>query len=370
MHVPDGIIPLWLQIILFVASGLAIAASIRVVNKRFDDRLVPYMGVLAAVIFAAQLVNFPVPPFSSGHLVGSTLLAVMVGPWVAALIMALVLFVQALYGDGGILTFGLNYFNMGVFSVFLGYGLGLLLYRSTSKLMDRRKAVLLSAGVASFIVTLSAAFVLGIQLLSVVGFGQAALFAITSVHVFIGIGEALLTTIILLYFVKAQPGLVSFIREEGSQESTFGPSRTTTDEDADVTSSPEHERPLRPLVFTAVVTIALVSFVILAGLASGNPDGFEWALFEFAGVPEPDVGFPGLWLTIGEGPVVDVVTGSIGILAVLGLGILVFRRATQESHHEGHQTGKFLLPFAEGKKPPAPFSPAGMMVAAIALAVV
>jgi cobalt/nickel transport system permease protein len=370
LHVPDGIIPLWLQIILFIASGLAIAISIRFVNKRFDDRLVPYMGVLAAVIFAAQLVNFPIPPFSSGHLVGSTLLAVMVGPWVAVLIMALVLFVQALYGDGGILTFGLNFFNMGVFSVFLGYGLSLLLYRTISRLIGKRTAILMSAGVASFIVTVSAAFILGIQLLTVVGFGQAALVAITSVHIFIGIGEALLTTIILLYFVKAKPGLVSFIREDNARESAFVQSPASTDEDVDAPSSSGHEKPLRPLVATAIVTIALVSLAILTGLASGNPDGFEWALFEFAGVPEPVGDFPGLWLTIGEGPVVDAVTGSIGILAVLGLGILVFRRASQESHHEGHQTGKFLLPFAEGKRSPAPFSPAGMMVAAIALAVV
>ncbi|UCH04998.1 MAG: energy-coupling factor ABC transporter permease [Candidatus Thorarchaeota archaeon] len=370
MHVPDGIVPLWLQIILFVASGLAIAASIRIVNRRFDDRLVPYMGVLAAVIFAAQLVNFPIPPFSSGHLVGSTLLAVMVGPWVATLIMALVLFVQALYGDGGILTLGLNFFNMGVFSVFLGYGLGLLLYRGASRLMGKKKAVLLSAGVASFIVTVSAAFVLGIQLLTVVGFGQTALVAITSVHVLIGIGEALLTTLILLYFVKANPSLVSLIREDDSRESAYGQSQTSADEDVDAPSYPEHEKPLRPLVATAIVTIALVSLVILTGLASGNPDGFEWALFVFAGVPEAEGGFPGLWLTIGEGPVVDIVTGSIGILAVLGLGILVFRRASQESHNASPQTGKFLLPFAEGKRSPAPFSPAGMIIAAIVLAVI
>ncbi len=370
MHVPDGIIPLWLQIILFVASGVVIAASIRFVNKRFDDRLVPYMGVLSAVIFAAQIVNFPIPPFSSGHLVGSTLLAVMVGPWVAALIMALVLFVQALYGDGGILTFGLNFFNMGVFSVFLGYGLSLVLYRLTSKVMGQRKAVLLSAGVASFTVTVCAALILGTQLLTVVGFGQAALVAITSVHVFIGIGEAILTTLILLYFVKAKPNLVSFIREDDALESALGVSPSSTDEDSDAPSSPGHEKPLRPLVATAVVTIALVSLAIITGFASGNPDGFEWALFDFAGVPEPDGGFPGLWLTVGEGPLVDVLTGSIGILAALGLGFLVFRRVSQESHDESHPTGRFLLPFAEGRRSPAPFSPAGMMVATIALVVV
>ncbi|MHA2303580.1 MAG: energy-coupling factor ABC transporter permease [Candidatus Thorarchaeota archaeon] len=199
MHVPDGIVPLWLQLILLVVSGIAIALSLRVVNRKFDDRLVPYMGVLAAVIFAAQLINFPVPPFSSGHLVGSTLLAVMVGPWVAAIIMALVLFVQALYGDGGIITFGLNFFNMGVFAIFLGYGLALMFFRGASRVSSRKVATLFSAATASFIVTVSAAFMLGLQLLTVPGFGTEALIALTSVHVIIGIGEAILTTVILRY---------------------------------------------------------------------------------------------------------------------------------------------------------------------------
>ncbi|MHA2118208.1 MAG: energy-coupling factor ABC transporter permease [Candidatus Thorarchaeota archaeon] len=356
MHVPDGIVPLWLQLLLLAVSGTAIALSLRVVNRRFDDRLVPYMGVLAAVIFAAQLINFPIPPFSSGHLVGSTLLAVMVGPWVASLIMALVLFVQALYGDGGILTFGLNFFNMGVFAVFLGYGLALMLFRGASRVSGKSVATLFSAAAASFIVTVGAAFLLGLQLLTVPGFGTEALLAITSVHIVIGVGEAILTTMILLYFVKAKPNLVSFLRK-------------TEDSDKDE-ESVRKEIPLRPLVASAVIIIALVGLAIFSGFASGNPDGFEWAFFEFAGIEDPEVGFPGIWSQFGEGPVIDMVTGSIGIVAILGLGIILFRRASHNSHHHGPETGKFLLPFAEGKRSPAPFSPAGILVSAFALAVI
>ena len=177
MHVPDGIVPLWLQILLLVVSATMMIISYRKIKARFDERLVPFMGVLAAVIFAAQLVNFPVPPFSSGHLVGSTLLAMMVGPYVALMIMALVLFVEALYGDGGILTYGLNFFNMGVFSVFLGYGLALVIFKGLKRIINKERATLVSAGVASFLTTISAAFVLGLQLLTVAGFGFAALAA-------------------------------------------------------------------------------------------------------------------------------------------------------------------------------------------------
>ncbi|MFW9967214.1 MAG: energy-coupling factor ABC transporter permease [Candidatus Thorarchaeota archaeon] len=363
MHVPDGIVPLWLQLLLLAVSGTAIVLSLRLVSKKFDDRLVPYMGVLAAVIFAAQLINFPVPPFSSGHLVGSTLLAVMVGPWVASLIMALVLFVQALYGDGGILTFGLNFFNMGVFAVFLGYGLSLMFFRGASRISNKKMATLFSAAAASFIVTVSAAFVLGLQLLTVPGFGPEALTAITSIHVIIGVGEALLTTVILLYFVKAKPDLVSFLRTSKTDEMPPAEERAKDDEPVG------KEISLRPLIASVIITIALVGLAIFSGFASENPDGFEWAFFEFAGITEPDAGFPGIWFQFGEGPVIDMVTGSIGIIAALGLGFILFRRASHKSHHHGPETGKFLLPFAEGKRSAAPFSPAGILVSAFAMAI-
>ncbi|MFW9846442.1 MAG: energy-coupling factor ABC transporter permease, partial [Candidatus Thorarchaeota archaeon] len=357
MHVPDGIVPLWLQILLLAVSMVTIAVSLRVVSNRFEDRIVPYMGVLAAVIFAAQLINFPVPPFSSGHLVGSTLLAVMVGPWAAALIMALVLFVQALYGDGGIITFGLNFFNMGVFSVFLGYGLALMFFRATSRVSNKKTSTLISTAISAFITTVSAAFVLGLELLTVPGFGTPALLAITSVHIFIGFGEAILTSVILLYFVKAKPELISFFRE----------GEVTQDSDP-MASEARKEIPLRPLLATIAITMILAALAIFSGFASSNPDGFEWALFDFAGVLEPENAFAGIWSRFGEGPVIDVVTGSIGIVLVLSLGLLLFRRKSHDSHHHGPETGKFLLPFAEGKTSPAPFSPAGILVAAIALA--
>ncbi|MHA2139961.1 MAG: energy-coupling factor ABC transporter permease [Candidatus Thorarchaeota archaeon] len=357
MHVPDGIVPFWLQLLLLAISGTAIALSLRIVNRRFDDRLVPYMGVLAAVIFAAQLINFPVPPFSSGHLVGSTLLAVMVGPWVASLIMALVLFVQALYGDGGILTFGLNFFNMGVFAVFLGYGLALLFFRAASRVSSRKVATLFSAATASFIVTVSAAFLLGLQLLTVPGFGTEALFAISSIHVIIGVGEAILTSVILLYFVKAKPNLVSFLRKSRTEEVT------TTEEPL------KKELTTRPLITSAIIAVALVGLALFSGFASENPDGFEWAFFEFAGIADPQFGFSGIWSQFGEGPIIDMVAGSIGIIAAMGLGVILFRRASHVSHHREPETGKFLLPFAEGKRSPAPFSPAGILVSAIALAI-
>ena len=217
MHVPDGYLPIWLLLTMYAISGAVAFYSIRRINRKFDDRLVPYMGVLAAVIFAAQLVNFQVPP-SSGHLVGSTLLAVMVGPFAGTLIMALVLFVQALYADGGLLTYGLNLFNMGVFSCFLGWSLAFIMFRGFRKFTEEKKAVLVGTAFAAFVTTVLAAFVLGLELLTVPGFNVLAVAAITWIHVFIGIGEAILTFVILLYFVRAKPSLVSFLKDSEVKE--------------------------------------------------------------------------------------------------------------------------------------------------------
>ncbi|TET08884.1 MAG: hypothetical protein E3J86_09735 [Candidatus Thorarchaeota archaeon] len=361
MHVPDGIVPLWLQILLLVVSATMMIISYRKVNARFDDHLVPFMGVLAAVIFAAQLVNFPVPPFSSGHLVGSTLLAVMVGPYVAMMIMALVLFVQALYGDGGILTYGLNFFNMGVFSVLLGYGLALVFFKGLQRIINKERATLVSAGVASFLVTVSSAFILGLQLLTVAGFGLAALAAITGVHVIIGIGEAILTSVILIYFVKANPQLIQFLRNDEP---------ILEEEDSLEDESPKETKKLinRQIIPVIAASIILVITVILAGLASDNPDGFEWALFTFAGITEPGSGFEGVWSFLAEGPFTDVIAGSIGIIVAVSLGFLIFRRTSKEPHDHKH-TDKFLLPFDEGQQTRGLFSSTGMIVTAVALAI-
>ncbi|MDH4212925.1 MAG: energy-coupling factor ABC transporter permease [Candidatus Thorarchaeota archaeon] len=357
MHVPDGIIPLWLQVLLLVVSGTVMVISYRKIRARFDDRFIPFIGVLAAVIFAAQLVNFPVPPFSSGHLVGSTLLAVMVGPWAGMLIIGLVLFVQVLYGDGGILTYGLNLFNMGAFSVFLGYGIALLLFKFLRGKTTSDRAVFFSAGFAAFIVTTSAAFVLGLELLTVPGFGIEALAAITGVHIIIGLGEAILTSIILLYFVKANPHLISFLKDDSEE----------VEEQEDNKLQPGY--PIKKVASVLAFSIIVITSVILIGLASQSPDGFEWALFVYAGIPEPENGFQGLWSFLGENQFVNAFTGSVGIIAVLGLAYLIFRKSTHYGHDHEH-TDKFLIPFDEGKQKRRLFSSTGLLLSSIAVAVV
>ena len=364
MHVPDGIIPLWLQLIMYIISGSMMVISYRKIKAKFDDRLVPFIGVLAAVIFAAQLVNFPIPPFSSGHLVGATLLAVMVNPWAGMLIISLVLFVQALYGDGGILTYGLNLFNMGVFSVFLGYGLAVLLFRFTKRFISKERALLISTGVAAFIVTVSAAFVLGLELFTVPGFGIEALTAITIVHAIIGVGEAILTSVIFLYFVKANPQLIALLNEEPKVKQ-----EKRIDEDQVIEAEVSPRFPLKHVVAILAFTVVVISSVIIIGVASQNPDGFEWALFQFAGVPEPEHGFAGIWAFLGENQFISTFTGMVGIIAVLSLAFLLFRKSSSKPHDHKH-TDKFLLPFDEGRQNRKMFSSTGLFLSSIFVAVI
>ncbi|MFW9920822.1 MAG: energy-coupling factor ABC transporter permease [Candidatus Thorarchaeota archaeon] len=231
MHVPDGVLPFWMYVLFLVISIPILGYAVQRVNKRFNERLTPYMGVLAAVIFAAQLVNFPVPP-ASGHLVGTTLLAVMLGPWAAMVIMALVLFVQALYADGGLLAFGLNFFNMGILGAVLGWSISLLLFKGLKRIRNEKTAVLIATPIAAFAVIIASAFVLGMELLTIPGLSFDFVIIITGIHGIIAVGEAILTFVILLYFVRAKPSLVSFLKDSDTGKALKRETKTVLVEEA------------------------------------------------------------------------------------------------------------------------------------------
>src|SRR4030065_2238795 len=136
MHIPDGFISTPVA-----AAGIAVAAgsiayAVKATNKKMGEKQMPLMGVLAAFIFAAQMLNFPVVGGTSGHLIGAALAAILLGPWAGALVMTCVLIVQSLiFQDGGLLALGANIFNMGIVPCFVGY----YLYRGIAPLFRKRK---------------------------------------------------------------------------------------------------------------------------------------------------------------------------------------------------------------------------------------
>src|SRR6188474_3899827 len=127
LHIPDGFLSLVVSVICWVITALTLSVAISRTNKSLGEKQVPLMGIMAAFIFAAQMINFPVAGGTSGHLLGGALAAIVLGPWAAMLVMTAVVAVQGLlFQDGGLLVMGANILNMGLLTAAVGYGL----YRS------------------------------------------------------------------------------------------------------------------------------------------------------------------------------------------------------------------------------------------------
>ena len=128
MHIPDGFINAPVSLVGGVVAAGLIAVSVKKAADSLDDRQVPLAGLVAAFIFAMQMLNFPVAGGTSGHLLGGCLAAILVGPWVGSLAMSVVFLVQALvFADGGLTALGLNIIMMGYVTCFGGYGIFLLI---------------------------------------------------------------------------------------------------------------------------------------------------------------------------------------------------------------------------------------------------
>lgn len=215
LHVADGVIETPVAA-LFAALAVAVLAVCLARGRReLDDRLAPMAGLVAAFIFAAQMLNFPVLPGVSGHLVGGALAAVLVGPWIAALCVSVVLIVQALvFADGGLTALGINITNMALVST----GAAILVVALLLRLLPRTAAGLaVTVFLASVVSVVAAAlaFVLqywiggGVELAA--GLGQVAA-TMAGVHVLIGIGEGLISAATVATVARVRPDLVYALR--------------------------------------------------------------------------------------------------------------------------------------------------------------
>ena len=209
MHVPDGFLDAPTSVATGVVAVAAIAVALRGARRELDDRTAPMAGLVAAFVFAAQMLNFPVGAGTSGHLLGGALAAVLVGPCTAALCLAVVLLVQGLlFADGGITALGTN---ITLFSV-VAVGAGWLVFRGLQAVLPKRIALVpVQAGVAAFVSVpvVAAAFV---GLFAVGGQApvplDAVLTAMLGWHVVIGLGEALITALVVSSVVATRPDLV------------------------------------------------------------------------------------------------------------------------------------------------------------------
>ena len=151
LHIPDGFLNVAVSIICWVIAVITLGIAISKTNKSLGERQVPLMGVMAAFIFAAQMINYPVLGGTSDHLLGGALAAITLGPWAGVLVMTAVITVQGLlFQDGGLLAMGANILNMGLLTAGVGYGL----YRSV--LGKSRKTQLVVAGIAAWLSVMAA----------------------------------------------------------------------------------------------------------------------------------------------------------------------------------------------------------------------
>lgn len=209
MHVPDGFLDAPTSIATGVLAVGAVAISLRKARTELDDRTAPMAGLVAAFIFAAQMINFPVGAGTSGHLLGGALAAVLVGPWTGALCISVVLMVQALFmADGGVTALGTNITLMGIVGVVVGY----VVFRLVVAVLPKRAASIGPAAALGALVSVPAAA--GVfTLLFVVGGNApidtgAVLAAMLGWHTVIGLGEAAVTGLVVASVVAARPDLV------------------------------------------------------------------------------------------------------------------------------------------------------------------
>lgn len=208
LHAADRFLSVPTSIAFWVVTAIVIAIAVRRTNKHLDERAVPLMGVMAAFIFAAQMINFQVAGGTSGHLLGGVLAAVLLGPWAATLVMACVVAVQALvFSDGGLVVMGANIFNMGLIGTLGGFAL----YLALAKVLGGEvRGRIPAAAIAGWVSVMAAALAMSLQLIvSDTSPAQVVLPAMLVVHAFIGIGEALITGAALGFIAATRSDLLS-----------------------------------------------------------------------------------------------------------------------------------------------------------------
>jgi len=310
MHIPDGFLSVAVSVILWLIIIPVIAYALRRVSTELDERKIPLMGVLAAAIFAGQMLNFAVAGGTSGHLMGAAIAAILLGPWAATLVMTVVVSVQALiFQDGGLLVLGANIFNMAVIGVAVSYAV----YQTFQRLARGQKwGIFVGGFVAAWLSIEIAALAAALELaLSGTSPANIAILAMGGIHALIGIGEGLITVGALAFIYASRPDLLD------SQNKRQGSSA---------------------LVWIVGLLIA-VALTVLSPLASAHPDGLEWVakqngFLQSARNPAyniiPDYILPG----ISNEALATILAGIIGVLLVFGsaLAIAYLRRTRQSTH--------------------------------------
>ncbi len=213
MHLPDGFLDARTALLSTGAALAGVGIALRQVRATLQPRQMPVLGLAAAFVFAAQMLNFPVLGGTSGHLIGGVLTAVLLGPSAAVIVMTCVLIVQCLmFSDGGLLALGANVFNMGIVSVCGGYFVFRLVKKAIH--MEEHRATVFAAAFAAWCGTVLASVACAGQIAWSGTAPWALVFpAMANVHMLIGVGEGLATGLIVQAVLRRRPDLVAGARQ-------------------------------------------------------------------------------------------------------------------------------------------------------------
>lgn len=305
LHLPDGFLSLPIALLCWAITIVLLMVAVKRTEGAFGERQIPLMGIMAAFIFAAQMINFPVAGGTSGHLLGGAFAAIVLGPWAGMLVMTAVVSVQALmFQDGGLLVMGANILNMGLLTALIGYGL----YRGV--IARGKTAKLTVAGIAAWMSVMAGALATGLQLwLSGTARLDIVMPAMLGVHALVGIGEALITVAALAFIFRTRPDLL----QDG-----------------------EERRGSRGWIVGGA--LASLAVVLISPLASADPDGLERVATDL-GFLQHGANAPYQLLSnytvpfLGETTLSTIAAGAIGmgIVALVSIFIVMILRRSSAS---------------------------------------
>ncbi|MGA5322673.1 energy-coupling factor ABC transporter permease [Streptomyces seoulensis] len=274
MHVPDGFIDAPTSAVTGVVAAGALAVSLRGARRELDERTAPLAGLVAAFIFAVQMLNFPVAAGTSGHLLGGALAAILVGPYTAVLCVSVVLLMQGvLFADGGLTALGVNITDMAIVTTVVAYAV----FKGLLAVLPRSRRSITAASFVAALLSVPAAAVVFTLIYAIGGTTDVSIAkvatAMIGVHVLIGIGEAVITSLTVAAVVAVRPDLVYGAR--GLRQKLQLRVNGELVDAPDAAPAPAAARTSRRTLWITGLVTSLVLAGFVSFYASANPDGLE-----------------------------------------------------------------------------------------------
>ncbi|MER6681696.1 energy-coupling factor ABC transporter permease [Streptomyces olivaceoviridis] len=322
MHVPDGFIDAPTSAVTGVVAAGALAVSLRGARRELDERTAPLAGLVAAFIFAVQMLNFPVAAGTSGHLLGGALAAILVGPYTAVLCVSVVLLMQGvLFADGGLTALGVNITDMAIVTTVVSYAV----FRGLLAVLPRKRRSVTVASFVAALVSVPAAAVAFTLIYAVggttdVSIGKVAT-AMIGVHVLIGVGEAVITALTVGAVIAVRPDLVYGARglRQRLQLRVNGALV-----DAPAPTAPVAARTSRRTLWVTGLVTSLVLAGFVSFYASANPDGLEKVAHD-KGIDKKEKEHTSAGSPLADYGVKDISDARLsgGLAGVIGVGVTV-----------------------------------------------